>query len=901
MRRLHSLVGFAGALGLARGRRDAALLLTTIAVLALSVFLAVALPRLVTGAVDRGAQEAVAEAGTEADIEIRVDVGTPRPQISLVPPETVAALAEQIPARLSPQLARLYPELTLTILSPTSTAKAAGATAVPRLSLQLGLLANADAVSLRQGRLPATAAGGDRGQVVEVVLSAETAAAASVAVGDELEFPDANADSVRALVVGIVEPVDERAPQWDDMATVWAPVRGGSGAVAVTVLTDLGGLAIGEPLFANPMVGTLRLHAQPTAFSFDDLAPVRAQVSALRVDGTPLAGESGADLVIRSGFDTALDPYPARARDAVAQMLVLTTGVLAVASAVVMLLSRLLVTRRASELALERARGASLASIVLRSLLDSALVTAIAAAIGIGAVTLLWGAAPLSGPAIVAVAAVGVLTAPVLSAALVVSADRSRRRTAANRGDRRELQRRGQLRRLVLEAFVLLVAGAALFAARSRGLLQTRTDGVDPLLVAAPLLAAIAITVIVLRVYPLVVRLAMRIARRQNGALGTLGAMQAERALSVLPLAALTLAISLVVIGGLLVDTVRSGQVDASWQRTGADARVVGPLGDSDVAAARTAPGVTAATGLLTVNESRVAVGPESALVTIVAVDPSYGTLLSQLREQSGMAVDDDLSALFGPVAEGAPVPILIDPSLARKLSDDVKLTIAGETRETIEAEVVGTFDSGAGAYARGPFIYIDREALLAQIDFTVDTNLLLVMGPGAEAATHDLGGAVFDRQQWLVERQTQALVSGVTVVMLASTGAVALLAFIGLLANVLASSAARRRSLSLLRTLGVSSRMGWWLALSELAPTVIAALIGGVVAGVAVILVLGATFGLETLAGGVDAPALSIAPWVIAAVAVGAVALALGSMLVEVVAHRRDRLSDVLRVGETV
>jgi putative ABC transport system permease protein len=184
MRRLHSLVGFAGALGLARGRRDAALLLTTIAVLALSVFLAVALPRLVTGAVDRGAQEAVADAGTEADIEIRVDVGTPRPQISLVPPETVAALAEQIPARLSPQLARLYPELTLTILSPTSTAKAAGATAVPRLSLQLGLLANADAVSLRQGRLPATAAGGDRGQVVEVVLSAETAAAASVAVGD---------------------------------------------------------------------------------------------------------------------------------------------------------------------------------------------------------------------------------------------------------------------------------------------------------------------------------------------------------------------------------------------------------------------------------------------------------------------------------------------------------------------------------------------------------------------------------------------------------------------------------------------------------------------------------------------------------------------------------------------
>jgi len=126
-------------------------------------------------------------------------------------------------------------------------------------------------------------------------------------------------------------------------------------------------------------------------------------------------------------------------------------------------------------------------------------------------------------------------------------------------------------------------------------------------------------------------------------------------------------------------------------------------------------------------------------------------------------------------------------------------------------------------------------------------------------------------------------------------------LALIGLIASVLSGARTRRRALSLLRTLGMSPRLGWWLALSELAPVVLAALVGGVAAGVAIILTLGPSFGLETLAGGADPPPLVIAPWVIAGVVAGAIVLALVAMLVEVVAHRRDRLSDVLRVGESL
>lgn len=899
---LHSLFGFAAHLGLSRARRDGALLFTAMAVLAVTVFLAVAMPRLVTAAVDTGARQAVAEAGHQADIEITMDVGTPRAQSALVAADTVVSLAADVPGRLPADLARLYPELYLTVLSTTASVRPVGVQGGPRISFQLGMLpTDTGALTLTAGSLPSAPRDGERAEI-DVVLSAEAAQAASIAIGDELEFASGAADDVVLVVSGIAAPADEQSPLWDDLPTLWSPTENSAGSViGMTALTNVAGITAAEDLFDNPMVATLRLAPDPTQFTSELIVPVTRQIAALRLDSSPLAGDSGAQLVVRSSFDTALDDYPARARAAVAQMLVLIAGVLGVAAAVVMLLTRLVVLRRAAELALERARGASLAAIVTRSLIESTLITALAAAIGIGAAIAVFASGSASVAAIAFILGVGVLAAPAQAALLIVASDRSTRRVAANRGDRHEKRRRRAARRLVLEAFIVIVAGAALFAVRSRGLLQTRTEGVDPLLAAAPLLMSIAVTVIVLRIYPVAVRAAMALGRRTRGALGTLGAMQAERAIAVLPLAALTLAISLVVSGGLLVETVRSGQVHASWQRTGADVRVDGPVTDAQVAAVAAADGVTAATGLLTVRETRVAVGAETALVTLVAIDASERDLLDQLPPESLAVGGDDLAALFEPVAEGDPLPILIDESLERKLRDVVTLTVAGETRETLDARVVGTFDAGLDGYDRGPYIYLSRAALTSRIDFTVELNRLLATGEGAEAAVQQLDGTVFTRTQWLKDRQQQALVSGVNTVMLASTAAVGLLALIGLVASVLAGSRARRRSLSLLRTLGLSSRLGWWLALSELAPLVIAAVVGGVAAGVAVVLVLAPSFGLETLAGGVDAPALSIAPWVILGVAGAAVVLALVAMVVEVIAHRRDRLSEVLRVGESL
>src|SRR5690606_17243716 len=94
------------------------------------------------------------------------------------------------------------------------------------------------------------------------------------------------------------------------------------------------------------------------------------------------------------------------------------------------------------------------------------------------------------------------------------------------------------------------------------------------------------------------------------------------------------------------------------------------------------------------------------------------------------------------------------------------------------------------------------------------------------------------------------------------------------LVATVLAWAPSRGVVLSMLRTLGLRSGYGWWLALSELVPVVLAALAGGVLAGTAILVLLGPALGLVTLAGGVGDPPLVIDLLFVLAVAGAAVVL---------------------------
>jgi len=899
-----------------RARRDLVLVSAWVLLVAFTGVLALVVPRAVSETLDEGARQTVAAAGPAADVLVRVAIGDPKNDLSTVTPQQALDIAEGIRGQLPPALERVTGSVvTATLTSPSFAVvrpvRDSAGTPGP-LEAAVGLVDPElqSTLVLTAGRLPAET---KAAEPIEVLVSTATAANLGAEVGTVITETNPTADSLRFVVVGIVTvPAAEGADPFADLPGFRepheSPARLGITRTTITALTTAEGIERIEPEFSRPIPATIRFAVDPGRFTADLLSEVSTEVKGLMANSSRLAGDTAAAVQVSSSFVDAVAGFPTQARAALAQISLLTSGLLGVALTVVVLLSRLIVTRRRGELVIERARGASLASTAVRALAEAIPATVVGLALAIGAARVL-GPVSLTEPALLlAVAAVSIAAAPVQSVVLALAASGARRQPA-NRGDRHEVVVRRRVRRLVIEGAAVVLAIGALYSVRQRGLVATRLDGIDPLLVCAPLLVAVAVTILVLRIYPIIVRGIARLSTRTRGALGVLGAMQAERALAAVPVFALTLAVALAVTGGLLVDSVRSGQVDASWQRIGADARVESASEDADdeVATLARAPGVTAVGSF----ESRLSIeisgGQAFLSATLLAVDSGYADVVDALPALSVPASGDlrDVGAASG--AE-SPLPVVVNSELKKRLAGgDFVLRIE---QDRVPIEVVGVEDHGPSGYLGGNFIYVDRAALNERLDLEASleegerVTSILVVGPGAEGAADALADdshEVLTRSTWLAEQRGLALVGGVTTTMTLASGAVALLALLAMVASVIASGRERSRSFALLRTLGVTRGVGWWLALSELAPVLLASLLGGILAGVGSVLVLGPALGLAVLTGGVGDPALQISGLVIGGVVVVAVAVLGIALLVDVAVQRRHRVSEVLRVGETV
>ena len=896
-----------------RARRDAPLLLGWVALLCLVSMLALAVPRLVLDTVDRGARAAVAEVGAAADLVVRAKVGDPAVSSDYVSLAQVDEVADRLPQNLPTALRRVAEGTTTSVSSPDIrlNREASSPTGV-RVEAQFGLLGadQRSSLTLVAGRLPDAAADGDE---IEVVVSEEAAESAALGLDTlldataPLETNDGEPAVVTARIVGVVaqKPAtgDRCEPEWCDYPTMWQPElqesRAGGNTARVTLLGTADGIEVARRLFIDPLDAAIRVPLRGERFTAALVEGVVAETSKLTANSSSLTAGTSGSVSARTGFPDALRDYGARAAASVAQMSLMIAGLFGTAAAVLLLVGALLVRRRSADLALERARGSSLPAVVVRSLAESV----VFAAVGVGAGFALAAALVPGGVTdplpLVVVCAFAVLAPPV-QAALVVRGLWSGRRQPANRRDRLQLVGRARARRLVLELALVVLAAAALYSVRSRGLLDARTDGTDPLLAAAPVLLAVAVTLVVLRVQPVVVRAFTALAARSRGAGGLLGAAHAERAVAVLPLLALTLAVALVVGGALVVQTVREGQAAASWQRVGADARVEGTVSAEAADGARAAAGVDAASAMLTRGGVEVDSGAVSASATVIAIDAGFADLAALLPrgEAPGRAALADLAGADAGATD--PLPALIDRRLAARVDPDDVVIVVDDER--IPVRVVATVDGGPDGYLGDPFVYVDLDALGERLPDPVAATTLLVMGQGAGAAARAVDGAdeVVTRADWLRDRRDQPLVRGVDRMTQVTVAAVALLAAIALVTTVAAGARSRSRSLSLLRTLGVRPAFGWVLSFAELAPVVAAALVGGTLAGAGILLAVGPAIGLRILAGGVGDPALALDGTTVLVVVGGALALAVFASAVDIVAHRRDNPGEVLRVGET-
>ena len=148
------------------------------------------------------------------------------------------------------------------------------------------------------------------------------------------------------------------------------------------MLTTLSGVTAAGSGYADTFTAEFRVRLAPSRFSGDIEPKVAAAIKGLQASPTRLTGGIGGDAAVSSNFTEALASYPAQSRAAVAQMSLVLASLFGAAVAVLILLSQLLVRRRATDMTLERARGAALTAIAFRSSLESMVVAAAACALG---------------------------------------------------------------------------------------------------------------------------------------------------------------------------------------------------------------------------------------------------------------------------------------------------------------------------------------------------------------------------------------------------------------------------------------------------------------------------------------------------------------------------------------
>jgi putative ABC transport system permease protein len=882
-----------------RSRRDMALVVAYGALVAAVAFGALAAPIALARAADDGLREAIvaAQPGTDVAVEYpgRAGLTVSGSGSSFTDPLEAAALGGLDDVVLDTVGA---PVVTLTTGS-LITRVDAGAFAV-----RLVHAPSAD-VTWVDGEPSGTEP--PEGQI-EVGLTEATATAMGLSPGDTFELAG---DGRTVRVAGIFGPVDPDDLTWADVPELLAsvPVRDDDVLRPVSVLLADGSVAEAlEGLPSESVLVRVRLRVDTAGLTLSDVPALRR--AAARVGGDPAAmAASTAGLpTVRTHLAEGLDGFTVPLAVTRSQAATVLTGLTVAGGMVLVLAARLLTGRRRTALELERARGASVASVGLRAAVESVPVTLLAGGVALAAIMLVLGqrsgevTALLDVPArrTDALAAALVLVvgagAPAVLAAQVASSSWSGRRVPANRRDRDRAARTVRGWRLSAELAVVALAAGAVAAALRRGVVP----GGDLFVHAAPVLLAAAGTVLVLRGVPAGLGIAARVAARGRGVVSLVAASRAAggrsrtwRADAAAPVLAVTVTAALAVSCGAAAATVRHGQDHTAGVAVAAEARVDRPEGGLRLDALDGASGTEVAVG--TVLPARTFARGSGVKVTVLAVDTA---MFEQFAALSGT----------GEVGEGEAVPALLHPDLertARLLAPDVWV---GGT--TVPLDVAGTVDlAETGPYLdvagppEEPVVVVDRDALAGSLGPESDElpgHTVWLDGPGADDLAAELRAAapsstVTTRDGYRQSLQDDPLASGLVLLYVVAAGLFVALGAAAVLLTGLATAAGRTRVLAVLRTLGVPRRSGRSLTVAELAPVVTAAVVAGMASGVLVAVLLTSAQGLGSLTGG-GRPDLVLPWWPFAAVT-GATVLAMAVAVVAESRARRDvRIGEVLR-----
>jgi putative ABC transport system permease protein len=585
-----------------------------------------------------------------------------------------------------------------------------------------------------------------------------------------------------------------------------------------------------------------------------------------------------------------------------------------VAAAIAILLLIAAVTRTdafRTELALSRARGGSTRQIAWRvfGATAGAAGPALVAGIALAIVAVPDGGNSTSW-VLAAIAAAIALTAPPLLAAWEHRGLRSLAGTGSpGRADLTAPRR--SARRLVIESTAIVVIVGGVVALRVRGLAPGA--GVDPYLVAAPVLIAIAAGLIAARAYPLPLRALLGVTAARRGSVGFLGIARSARARTVplLPALALVVAMAVIALGGMVRAAVTSGQNAASWQQVGADA-VVNAAGatisisPSVQAAMAAAPGVQRASAVFLVaaqspQAANLLIGSTGALsVGVVIVNPAqYAALVASTPWPAFPA---RLLAAPPPGQRGGTVPVIASPSVAASIRGGSRqLAFEGAN---LPLRVAATASSTPALPGGGSFVIVPAWASYRLIDNTTPNTMLLAGAhidiPALQAvvARRLPGGLIVSRAAVLQAAAGSPTVHGSDLALEEAGGAAAACAVAAVLLGVLLSGRDRTRLGVWLTAMGMTARQARGLALLDALPLLLVAILGGELASLALGPLIGPGLDLSAFTGS-SAP-VTLQPDLVALVAPAAGALIL---IMAVAAGQnvliRRRAGAVLRLDE--
>jgi putative ABC transport system permease protein len=706
---------------------------------------------------------------------------------------------------------------------------------------------------------------------LQVAMTRQTAATFGLHAGSTFTIPGPQLAStgvvtpVTVLVTGIVVPVDPDSSFWGIdpgvlAADLQGPSRGQYWAGGVLVGPDEAAELQTYLGARNPRMEWVfpldlsSLEGQQVQPLSDALNRIGTQVPALTGPLEPVAST----LTISSSLLYSLDTFIATAQSVDTLLWLLYVSLTVAGLAVLLLAGRMVALRRSAEIAVIRARGGSLRQI--------------AAGIGRGAAVLCVPAAVLAAAAAILVVpgagsvqgagSAGGWWPPIAVLAVAVAGPAffaawpqrpPRRRTGVSR------RQRGAAR-LVIEATLVAASVAGVVAFRDQG--AQAGSGVNLYTSAAPVLVAIPAVIVVLRLYPLVLRGLLRASARTAGAPAFLGLARASRTTltPALPAFALVLALTVAGFAGLVRDAVVNGEVAASWQTAGADATVTPSYAVQDFtispAAARAVaavPGVTHTAGIL--NEFwTTAAGLQ---VSVLAVDPaSYAALVA--RTQGFPPVPAGL--LAAPGQAGAPQPVLASPQAAADLGGGaVILSTSQASLRPVQVRVAGVLSStpalpGGGAFVIMPLAAVRSTSTPPQ---PAPVNELLLTGGSIDQARltavvqHMLpDGVVTFRSAVLSALTSGPLQHGAFTLFSLAVVVAAVLGLAVLLLELALGAAEREATLARLATMGLGEGQRAQVVALEVLPAVIAAAVAAWACALALPRVLAPDIDLSVFTG---------------------------------------------------